>query len=181
MGGTTRPRSLIKIMKAYTFCPLCGAGLDRSMIGGRERNFCPTCSWIHYINPLPVAIAYTVNRKDELLVVRRAHEPAFNEWSLPGGFIEAGEKPEEGCLRELMEETSLEGEIDSLIGIYQREVEPYGSILVLAYKVVVDRDDIAINHELFDAGFYPEHLMPEVRIPLHQTIIMDAGLCELVQ
>ena len=48
------------------------------------------------------------------------------------------------------------------------------------YLVVVDRDDIAINHELFDAGFYPELLMPEVRIPLHQTIIMDAGLYELV-
>ena len=93
----------------------------------------------------------------------------------------AGESAEEGCLRELIEETSLEGEIDSLIGIYHRNVEPYGSLLVLAYRVVVDNDAISINHELFDAGFYPEHLMPEVRIPLHRTIMMDAALCESVQ
>jgi ADP-ribose pyrophosphatase YjhB (NUDIX family) len=168
-------------MKPYLFCPLCGEKLDRAMIDGRGRMVCLSCSWVHYINPLPVAIAYTINRNDELLVVRRAHEPAWNEWSLPGGFVEAGETAEEGCLRELMEETSLEGTIDSLIGIYQREIEPYGSLLVLAYRVVVANDAIAVNHELFEAGFYPEQLMPEVRIPLHREIIRDAALYELVQ
>ena len=162
-------------MIAYSFCPVCGKRLGRAIMNGRERKCCPSCTWVHYINPLPVAIAYTVNRNDELLVVRRAHEPAYNEWSLPGGFVEAGEHAEEGCLRELKEETSLEGKIDSLIGIYHREVEPYGSLLVIAYRVLVDEDAIAMNHELYDAGFYPEHLMPRVRIPLHQDIIRDAS------
>ena len=168
-------------MKNYLFCPLCGMELDLAMIDGRQRKFCPSCSWIHYINPVPVAIAYTVNSNDELLVVRRAHEPACNEWSLPGGFLEAGEEAHEGCLRELMEETSLEGKIDSLIGIYHREVELYGSLLVLAYRVVVADDSIAINHELLDAGFYPHHLIPEIRIPLHQDIIKAASFCESLQ
>jgi len=167
-------------MKPYLFCPVCGKALDQSMIEGRQRKFCPSCSWVHYLNPLPVTLAYTVNRNDELLVVRRAHEPALNEWSLPGGFLEAGEEPEDGCLRELLEETSLRGTIDSLIGIYQRDIEPYGSLLILAYRVVVADDAIVINHELFDAGFYPEHLIPDVRIPLHQKIIRDAVLYESV-
>ncbi|MCX6179566.1 MAG: NUDIX hydrolase [Chlorobiales bacterium] len=167
-------------MKPYVFCPVCGKRLERAMIDGRERMFCSACSWVHYINPLPVALAYTVNSNDELLVVRRAHEPAFNEWSLPGGFLEAGEDAKAGCLRELREETSLEGKIDSLIGIYHRDIEPYGSVLALAYRVVVADAAIAINHELFDAGFYPEHLIPEVRIPLHQKIIKDAALYESV-
>ena len=111
------------------------------MIDGRERMFCPSCSWVHYINPLPVAVAYTVNKNNELLVIRRAHEPAFNEWALPGGFLETGEEPHEGCLRELMEETSLEGRIDRLIGVYHRDVELYGSLLVVAYRVIVAHDD----------------------------------------
>ena len=168
-------------MKSYSFCPICAQRLERAMIEGRERMFCPSCSWVHYINPLPVAVAYTVNASDELLVIRRSHEPAFNEWALPGGFLEAGEEPHEGCLRELMEETSLEGKIDALIGIYPRQVEPYGSLLVLAYRVVVDDDAITINHELSDASFYQEHLIPEVRIPLHQEIMRDAALYEPVQ
>ncbi|NTW68892.1 MAG: NUDIX hydrolase [Chlorobiaceae bacterium] len=162
-------------MRSYTFCPLCTKTLEKAMIEGRERMFCPSCSWIHYINPLPVALAYTVNTRNELLVIRRAQEPALNEWALPGGFIEAGEEPHEGCLRELMEETALNGRIAQLIGIYHREVEMYGSLLVVAYKVIVDDDTIQINHELFDAGFYPRHLIPEVRIPLHVQIISDAG------
>ncbi len=167
-------------MRHYSFCPLCSTKLDKAMIDGRDRMFCPSCSWVHYINPLPVAVAYTVNKNNELLVIRRAHEPALNEWALPGGFLEAGEEPHEGCLRELMEETSLNGKIDNLIGIYHREVEMYGSLLVVAYRVMVDDDIITINHELFDAGFYPLHLMPEVRIPLHLQIIKDASLQETV-
>ena len=162
-------------MKSYSFCPICAQRLERAMIEGRERMFCPSCSWVHYINPLPVAVAYTVNASDELLVIRRSHEPAFNEWALPGGFLEAGEEPHDGCLRELMEETSLEGKVDRLIGVYHRDVELYGSLLVVAYRVVVVHDAITINHELFDAGFYPRHLMPEIRIPLHTQIIADAN------
>jgi len=167
-------------MKGYSFCPVCAEKLDRGIINGRERMFCPSCIWVHYINPVPVAIAYAVNNNNELLVVRRAHEPAFNEWSLPGGFVEAGEEPRDGCLRELMEETSLSGKIDRLIGLYHREIEIYGSILVIAYRVVVDDDAIEINHELFDAAFYPLHHIPEVRIPLHRQIIRDAALHETV-
>ncbi|MEI6847731.1 MAG: NUDIX domain-containing protein [Chlorobiaceae bacterium] len=163
-------------MKPYTFCPLCGTMLDRALIDGRERMFCPACSWVHYLNPLPVAIAYTVNKNHELLVVRRAHEPAINEWALPGGFLEIGEEPYEGCLRELMEETSLDGKIDRLIGIYHREVEMYGSLLVIAYKVVVANDTISLNHELSEGGFYPCEFIPDIRIPLHQQIIIDAAM-----
>ncbi len=148
------------------------------MIEGRDRMFCPSCRWVHYINPLPVALAYTLNSKGELLVVRRAQEPAFDEWALPGGFLEAGEEPHEGCLRELMEETSLEGRIDRLIGIYHREVEMYGSLLVVAYKVIVADDRVSLNHELSDGGFYPRHLIPEVRIPLHRHIITEVTQSE---
>ncbi|TLU52075.1 MAG: NUDIX hydrolase [Chlorobium sp.] len=167
-------------MEPYLYCPLCAERLDLVMMHGRNRKFCPSCSWVHYINPLPVAIAFTVNKNDDLLLVRRAHEPAFNEWSLPGGFLEAGEDASDACLRELMEETSLKGTIENLIGIYQKEVEVYGSLLVLAYRVRVTDASIAINHELFEAGFYPQHLIPDVRIPLHQEIIRDAALYELV-
>lgn len=163
-------------MKPYLFCPVCGNQLENGFIDGRDRMFCPTCSWVHYVNPLPVAVAYTLNKNGELLLVRRGHEPALNEWALPGGFLEAGEEPHEGCLRELYEETSLCGEIGSLIGVYHREVEMYGSLLVIAYRVTVADDAIAINHELFEAGFYPEGMRPEVRIPLHRKIISDADL-----
>jgi hypothetical protein len=54
----------------------------------------------------------------------------------------------------------------------------YGSLLIVAYRVIVSDDNITINHELFEAGFYPHHLIPDVRIPLHRQIITDARLHE---
>ena len=77
-----------------------------------------------------------------------------------------------------MEETSLTGTIDQMIGIYHHEVELYGSLLVVAYRVMVNDDAITINHELFDAGFFASHRIPEIRIPLHQQIIRDASVLE---
>lgn len=162
------------LMRSYTFCPICATPLNRTFVDGRDRMACPSCGWIHYVNPLPVALAFTVNRSGQLLLIRRAHEPAFNEWALPGGFLEAGEHPEEGCLRELYEETSLEGRVEGLIGVYHRESEMYGSLMVVAYRVAAAHEEIAINHEVFEAGFYSPGTLPEVRIPLHRQIIDES-------
>ena len=161
-------------MDTYNYCPLCGASLETAEIENRTRKICPSCSWIHYANPLPVAVAYAENLSGELLVVRRAHQPAYNEWALPGGFLESGETPQEGCLRELLEETSLSGKIDRLIGAYHRESKMYGSLLVVAYKVIVSEGILRINHELYEADFYPHERIPTIKIPLHQKIIEDA-------
>ncbi|MBN1928337.1 MAG: NUDIX hydrolase [Chlorobiaceae bacterium] len=158
-------------MKPFAFCPHCATPLNEALIEGRQRKSCPQCGWIHYINPLPVAVALTLNSNNELLVIRRAHEPALNEWALPGGFLETGERPEEGCLRELYEETSLEGSIDGLIGVWHRESELYGSLMVVAYRVRAAHENIRINHEVFEAGFYTPESLPPVRIPLHAQII----------
>ena len=161
-------------MKVYSYCPVCGTPLKTAKIEYRTRKTCPSCSWIHYENPLPVAVAYTENLSGELLVVRRAHHPAYNEWALPGGFLESGESPQEGCLRELQEETSLNGKIVHLIGAYHRESKMYGSLLVVAYKVIVREGNLRVNHELYEAGFYPYESIPQINIPLHQKIIEDA-------
>lgn len=42
-----------------------------------------------------------------LLLIRREKDPFAGRWALPGGFVEEGEKVEEGARRELMEETSI--------------------------------------------------------------------------
>lgn len=158
----------------FTYCPTCGTALQEAFVDGRHRQRCPACSWVHYRNPLPVAIAFTLNRNDELLVIRRAHEPAYNEWALPGGFLEAGEHPEEGCLRELQEETALHGRVEGLIGVYHRESKVYGSLLAVAYRVRALHEEISINHEVYEAGFYRPESMPEIGIPLHREIVAES-------
>lgn len=55
-----------------------------------------------------------------LLLIRRGHGPAQGEWSVPGGRVEAGETLAEAVVRELAEETGLEGVCGEMIGWVER-------------------------------------------------------------
>lgn len=66
--------------------------------------------------PIP-AVGVVCLRGDKVLLVRRGRPPRLDEWSLPGGRIEPGERIEEAALRELREETGVEAEISGLIDV----------------------------------------------------------------
>ena len=54
---------------------------------------------------------------DRLLMVRRGHAPGAGEWSIPGGHVEPGETLAEAVVRELVEETGVEGVCGELVGL----------------------------------------------------------------
>ena len=54
------------------------------------RDVCPNCSYIHYQNPkIIVGVIPTYHQK--IMLCRRAIEPAYDKWTVPGGFLECGE------------------------------------------------------------------------------------------
>ena len=63
---------------------------------------------MYYANICAATAAFIMNDKDELLVVRRAKEPAKGTLDLPGGFCDMNETIEEGMRREIKEETGLD-------------------------------------------------------------------------
>ena len=93
------------------FCPRCGSKLEKRLLENRERNFCPACQAVVYENPVPATAVVVFNERHELLLVQRGQEPGKGKWCLPGGFQEMGETPEQCCLRELLEETGLDGRV----------------------------------------------------------------------
>ncbi|WP_085529420.1 NUDIX domain-containing protein [Kocuria massiliensis] len=49
--------------------------------------------------------AIITDESDRLLIVKPNYKSG---WSLPGGTVEAGESPQEGCFREVLEEVGLD-------------------------------------------------------------------------
>jgi 8-oxo-dGTP diphosphatase len=76
-----------------------------------------------------------------LLLIRRGAPPAAGEWSVPGGRVEPGELLAEAVVRELFEETGLEGVCGPLLGVAER-IGDHGHFVILDHVVTVldDRD-----------------------------------------
>ncbi len=95
----------MEAMNLFRFCPVCGS--DRFTENDSSSKRCGACGFVYYFNPRASVAVFIVNEKGELLVARRAKDPARGTLDLPGGFTEYGETAEEAVVREVKEETGL--------------------------------------------------------------------------
>ena len=82
-----------------------------------ERSVCGDCGFIDYRNPRIISGVVPV-LGDKILLCTRAIAPRIGFWTVPAGFVELGESPEEGAARESYEEANADIEIGDLIGVY---------------------------------------------------------------
>ena len=92
-------------LELFTHCPKCGS--VHFEIHDEKSKKCADCGFVYYFNPSAATVAFILNDKEELLVCRRAKEPAKGTLDLSGGFIDMGETGEQGVMREVKEETGL--------------------------------------------------------------------------
>lgn len=131
------------------YCPSCAtelAWLSADEDGGPKRRLrCPSCGYTHWNNPTPVlaAVIECVDREGQVLLARNAAWPG-RFFGLITGFMEAGETPEEGLRREVAEETSLEVEALSLLGVWDFQKM---NQVIIAYHAQA-RGEIRLSPEL---------------------------------
>lgn len=132
-------------MRDPVYCSRCATALAPREDSGRARLACPRegCGFVHYDNPLPV-VAAIVERGPKVVLVRSRGWPE-GMYGLVTGFLERGESPEDGVLREVREELGLEGTVSSLVGAYTFEVR---NELIVAYHVVAAEGPITVGEEL---------------------------------
>jgi ADP-ribose pyrophosphatase YjhB (NUDIX family) len=115
----------------HSHCSYCGHPYAAAAPWPRT---CGPCGNISYVNPLPVAVAL-VPVDGGLLCIRRTIPPKAGELALPGGFLEAGETWQEGCARELREETGVIVSADEIrlfsVGSAAKVDRPGDSVLLV--------------------------------------------------
>lgn len=91
-----------------------------------------------------LAVSAIAIQSGELLLIRRGRGPGAGSWSVPGGSVERGELLAESVVRELREETSLEGVCGPLVGVVER-FDDDRHIVILSYEVTVldDQEPVA--------------------------------------
>lgn len=92
----------------------------------------------------------------DILMVTRGHDPFKNHLAFPGGFVEYGEEPGKGCLRELKEETNLDGKSIELLTVRgEPNRDPRKHVVSIIYLVTVDENAEPVGgDDAKEAKFY---------------------------
>ena len=137
---------------AFSFCPKCGAGLERRRFKHfePERLVCAACEFVLFLDP-KVAAGCIVERPDGIVLLRRSIEPGYGKWVFPGGYVDRGETVEEAAERETMEESRLQVQVASLVGVYSYVGRP---IVVIVYTGVVTGGQLEAADEALEAATF---------------------------
>ncbi|MDD4608695.1 MAG: NUDIX domain-containing protein [Bacteroidaceae bacterium] len=155
-------------LASFSFCPRCGS--SAFLIHNEKSKCCQKCGFVYYANACSATVALLFNKKNELLVSRRAHDPAKGTLDLVGGFVDMDETAEEGLLREIKEETTLT--VVAPIYLFSRpNLYVYSSFEVHTVDLfylckVPDGAQIEANDDVSDLFF----------VPLEELQIADFGL-----
>lgn len=104
--------------------------------------------------PALVVDCVVFDAADRLLLIRRAHEPFKDRFALPGGFVDVNETVEAAALRELREETGVEGRIEKLIGVYSEPSrDPRGHNVSAAFLVAPADGAVSAGDDAAAAAF----------------------------
>ncbi|WP_405653515.1 NUDIX domain-containing protein [Streptomyces sp. NBC_01386] len=80
-----------------------------------------------------VSVAGVVVRDDgRVLVIRRADN---GTWEPPGGILELDERPEDGAVREVLEETGIRVSVERLTGVYKNMTRGVVALVFLCRPV----------------------------------------------
>jgi ADP-ribose pyrophosphatase YjhB (NUDIX family) len=151
----------------YRFCPLCGGRLEKRLIKPQEppRLVCTACDFIFYLDPKLSVIA-VIPMDGGVVMVRRAIEPGYGLWVVPGGFVDMGEVVEDALVRETQEETYLTVRPVRLLNIYSYRDH---RTVIVAYVTEYVSGELAAGDEALEARVFGLKEIPWARIAFSST------------
>ena len=152
------------------FCPRCGTPVTLEERFGKLHPVCPQCEWIHFEDP-KVAAAVLVEQDGRVLLVRRVNEPFRGFWTLPAGFIDAGEDPARAAERECLEETGLSVRVTRVLDVIAGREHDRGADIVIAYQGKIITGILSPGDDADAADWFTREDLPLLAFTATQKIL----------
>jgi len=159
----------------WKHCPWCG---EKSFRAGNDNNMqCSSCLKTFYINASGAVACVIENLLGEILLTRRAFEPAKGMLDLPGGFVNLDETAEDAVRREIKEELNLETTSVQYFGSSHNRYLFGGMVyftLDLGFRcIVTDFTNMQVADDVDGYVFLPRHRinLQEICFPSIRNIL----------
>ena len=143
-----------------------------------ERSVCEHCGFVNYQNP-KVVVGSVVRHEGKLLLCKRAIEPRRGYWTIPAGYMELHETPEDGARREAVEEANARLVLHSLLAVY---TVPRLSQVQLIYRATFKIPEFSAGEESLEVGLFDwqdipwdEIAFPTVHWALNHDRLVESG------
>jgi 8-oxo-dGTP diphosphatase len=121
-------------------------------------------------------VVVTREKRPQVLLIRRKHEPFAGCWALPGGFVDEGETLVQAARRELHEETGLRlSRLEQLFTFGDPGRDPRGWTVSVAFITQVDAKKVkaVAADDAAEVGWHLVDRPPALAFD-HRTILSHA-------
>jgi 8-oxo-dGTP diphosphatase len=128
-----------------------------------------------YKNPSLTADIFIYDDDENFILIKRGNEPYKNHWALPGGFVEYGECVEDAAIREAFEETSINVELEHLVGVYSNPSrDPRGHTVSIVYTARGNMKEMKAADDACDVNIFTKKDLEKMNLAFdHDKIISD--------
>jgi 8-oxo-dGTP diphosphatase len=116
-----------------------------------------------------LGVGAVVVSRGRALLVKRGHEPAMGQWSIPGGRVKPGETLHDAVRREIREETGLSVEVGRRLRVLERIFrDDSGRVkyhyVLIDYRAVPTGGVLSASSDAADARFFTSRQLAKLGI-----------------
>lgn len=142
-----------------------------------ERSVCEHCGFVNYQNP-KIVVGSVVRHDHKFLLCKRAIEPRRGYWTIPAGYLEMLETPEDGACREAREEANADLDLGELLAVY---TVARLSQVQLIYRATLSNPHFSAGEESLEVGLFTWQEIPwdDIAFPtVHWALHHDQAVAD---
>jgi ADP-ribose pyrophosphatase YjhB (NUDIX family) len=114
-----------------------------------------------------------IKKDDQVLLIQRMYDPQKGFWTLPSGFVDAGEDPKQAAMRECLEETGLVIKDIQLLDVIFSQEHPRGASILIVYHAEVQSGQLRPGDDANQAAYFDIHNLPHLAFPSTKQILIS--------